>query len=63
MSSPYEKLPGWVEYVLIPLINLTVAFLVAIAVSSRSEARARPISADWALPWSVCGWMASFPGI
>ena len=29
MSSPYEKLPGWVEYVLIPLINLTVAFLVA----------------------------------
>lgn len=29
MSSPYEKLPGWVEYVLIPLINLVVAFLVA----------------------------------
>lgn len=29
MSTPYAKLPGWVEYGLIPLINLAVAFLVA----------------------------------
>ncbi len=29
MSVPYAKLPGWVEYGLIPLINLVVAFLVA----------------------------------
>ncbi|MGO4619511.1 ABC transporter permease [Ensifer sp. 2YAB10] len=29
MSSPYAKLPGWVEYGLIPLVNLAVAFLVA----------------------------------
>lgn len=29
MAAPYAKLPQWVDYVLIPLINLTVAFLVA----------------------------------
>ncbi len=29
MSVPYAKLPRWVEYGLIPLINLVVAFLVA----------------------------------
>jgi general nucleoside transport system permease protein len=29
MATPYAKLPGWVEYVLIPLINLIVAFAVA----------------------------------
>lgn len=29
MSAPYAKLPGWVDYGLIPLINLTIAFLVA----------------------------------
>ncbi|MCP4317415.1 MAG: ABC transporter permease [Hyphomicrobiales bacterium] len=29
MSVPYAKLPVWVEYGLIPLINLVVAFLVA----------------------------------
>ena len=29
MSAPYAKLPRWVEYGLIPLINLVVAFLVA----------------------------------
>ena len=29
MSRPYAKLPAWVEYGLIPLINLVVAFLVA----------------------------------
>ncbi|MEM6461544.1 MAG: ABC transporter permease [Pseudomonadota bacterium] len=29
MSVPYAKLPGWVEFGLIPLINLVVAFLVA----------------------------------
>lgn len=29
MAQPYAKLPGWVDYVLIPLINLTVAFFVA----------------------------------
>lgn len=29
MAAPYAKLPGWVDYGLIPLINLTVAFLVA----------------------------------
>ncbi|OLP52631.1 sugar ABC transporter permease [Rhizobium rhizosphaerae] len=29
MSTPYAKLPGWVDYGLIPLINLLVAFLVA----------------------------------
>ncbi|PTM97301.1 ABC transporter permease [Mycoplana dimorpha] len=29
MSVPYAKLPGWVEYGLIPLVNLIVAFMVA----------------------------------
>jgi len=29
MSTPYAKLPRWVDYGLIPLINLIVAFLVA----------------------------------
>ncbi|WP_299869145.1 ABC transporter permease [uncultured Hoeflea sp.] len=29
MSAPYAKLPAWVDYGLIPLINLVVAFLVA----------------------------------
>ena len=29
MSTPYAKLPAWADYVLIPLINLIVAFLVA----------------------------------
>jgi len=29
MSTPFAKLPGWVEYALIPLVNLAVAFLVA----------------------------------
>ena len=29
MAAPYAKLPGWVDYGLIPLINLIVAFAVA----------------------------------
>jgi ABC-type uncharacterized transport system permease subunit len=29
MSAPYAKLPAWVDYGLIPLINLVVAFMVA----------------------------------
>ena len=29
MSRPYAKLPGWIDYGLIPLINLVVAFAVA----------------------------------
>lgn len=29
MSGPYAKLPAWVDYGLIPLINLAVAFIVA----------------------------------
>ncbi|HET7411928.1 MAG TPA: ABC transporter permease, partial [Pararhizobium sp.] len=29
MSTPYAKLPTWVEYALLPLINVIVAFLVA----------------------------------
>jgi general nucleoside transport system permease protein len=29
MSAPFAKLPNWAEYGLIPLVNLTVAFLVA----------------------------------
>ncbi|WP_420407606.1 ABC transporter permease [Hoeflea sp.] len=29
MSAPYAKLPAWVDYGLIPLINLVVAFAVA----------------------------------
>jgi ABC-type uncharacterized transport system permease subunit len=29
MSTPYAKLPGWVDYGLIPLVNLVVAFIVA----------------------------------
>ncbi|WP_426230997.1 ABC transporter permease [Pararhizobium sp. DWP3-4] len=29
MSNPYAKLPAWAEYILIPLLNLVVAFLVA----------------------------------
>ncbi|WP_206456378.1 ABC transporter permease [Aurantimonas marina] len=29
MSRPYAKLPGWIDYGLIPLVNLVVAFAVA----------------------------------
>ena len=29
MSAPYAKLPKWVDYGLIPLINLAVAFLLS----------------------------------
>lgn len=29
MAQPYAKLPGWVDYGLIPLVNLLVAFFVA----------------------------------
>ncbi|MEO1747918.1 MAG: ABC transporter permease, partial [Pseudomonadota bacterium] len=29
MAVPYAKLPAWVDYGLIPLVNLVVAFLVA----------------------------------
>ncbi|WP_099865965.1 ABC transporter permease [Pararhizobium haloflavum] len=29
MATPYAKLPGWVDYGLIPLLNLVVAFAVA----------------------------------
>ena len=29
MSAPFAKLPIWVEYILIPVVNLLVAFLVA----------------------------------
>jgi simple sugar transport system permease protein len=29
MSTPYAKLPGWADYILIPVVNLFVAFLVA----------------------------------
>ena len=29
MSNPYAKLPAWAEYILIPVLNLAVAFLVA----------------------------------
>ena len=29
MSTPYAKLPAWVDYGLIPLVNLIVAFVVA----------------------------------
>jgi simple sugar transport system permease protein len=29
MSAPYAKLPAWADYVLIPLVNLAVAFVVS----------------------------------
>lgn len=29
MSAPYPRLPGWADYGLIPLLNLSVAFIVA----------------------------------
>jgi general nucleoside transport system permease protein len=29
MARPYAKLPGWVDYGLIPLVNLAVAFIVS----------------------------------
>ena len=29
MAQPYAKLPGWVDFGLIPLVNLLVAFFVA----------------------------------
>ncbi|TPW32659.1 ABC transporter permease [Pararhizobium mangrovi] len=29
MSTPYAKLPAWAEYVLLPFVNVVVAFLVA----------------------------------
>ena len=29
MSTPFAKLPGWVDYGVIPLVNLLVAFIVA----------------------------------
>ena len=29
MTSPAARLPAWADYVLIPLLNVTAAFLVA----------------------------------
>ena len=29
MSAPFAKLPVWVEYILIPIVNLVVAFLIS----------------------------------
>ena len=51
MSTPYDKLPGWVDYGLIPLVNLIVAFAVAglvVLVVGESPLQAAVIMVDGA---------------
>jgi simple sugar transport system permease protein len=51
MSTPYARLPGWVDYGLIPLINLIVAFFVAglvVLLVGESPLRAAVILVDGA---------------
>ncbi|MCT8992147.1 ABC transporter permease [Chelativorans sp. SCAU2101] len=52
MSAPYAKLPAWADYGLIPLINLTVAFIVAglvVLLVGENPLRAAVILVDGAL--------------
>ena len=51
MAAPFAKLPPWVDYGLIPLINLVVAFLVAglvVAIVGESPWRAALLMVDGA---------------
>lgn len=52
MSAPHAKLPAWADYGLIPLINLTVAFIVAglvVLLIGENPLRAAAILIDGAL--------------
>lgn len=52
MSAPYAKLPAWADYGLIPLINVTVAFIVAglvVLLIGENPFRAAVILVDGAL--------------
>ena len=53
MSAPYAKLPAWADYGLIPLLNVTAAFLVSgLVVLSIGE---NPIEAVRILVWGAFG--------
>ena len=54
MSVPYARLPGWADYGLIPLLNVTAAFLVSgLVVLFIGE---NPIEAVKILVWGALGW-------
>ncbi len=54
MSVPYARLPGWADYGLIPLLNVTAAFLVSgLVVLFIGE---NPIEAVRILVWGALGW-------
>ena len=54
MSVPYARLPGWADYGLIPLLNVTAAFLVSgLVVLVIGE---NPIEAVRILVWGALGW-------
>jgi simple sugar transport system permease protein len=56
MATPYAKLPAWVDYGLIPLINLVVAFAVAglvVLLVGQSPWRAAVLLIDGALGYGV----------
>ncbi len=53
MSAPFAKLPAWADYVLIPLVNVTAAFLVSgLVVLFIGE---NPIEAVKLLVWGALG--------
>jgi simple sugar transport system permease protein len=53
MSAPFAKLPAWADYVLIPLVNVTAAFLVSgLVVAFIGE---NPIEAVKLLVWGALG--------
>ncbi len=53
MSAPFAKLPAWADYGLIPLVNVTAAFLVAgLVVAFIGE---NPIEAVQLLVWGAFG--------
>lgn len=54
MSVPYARLPGWADYGLIPLLNVTAAFFVSgLVVLFIGE---NPIKAVEVLIWGALGW-------
>ena len=57
MSAPFAKLPAWADYGLIPLVNVTAAFLVAgLVVAFIGE---NPIEAIRLLVWGAFGFGAT----
>ncbi len=54
MSAPYAKIPAWADYGLIPILNVTAAFLVSgLVVLFIGE---NPIEAVRILIWGAFGW-------